>query len=85
MAEKDLQPEGLRLPFHAPDQMGIIGVIDLGHHHPDEPAAARAQILRGAIGDVVAAARLGLDARLCAYTNIGCIAKGLRNGHYRQV
>ena len=69
--------ERLRLPLHAPDQMRIISVIDLRHDDADEPAAAQAQILRGAIRDVVAPPGLGLHARLCADADVGRVAQRL--------
>ena len=65
MSEQNLQVRATsRLPFDAPDQMRIVGMIDLRHDDADETAAAQAQILRRAIRNVMTPLRLGLDARL---------------------
>ncbi len=84
-AEQHLQPDRLGLPLDSPDKVRIIGVVDLRHDDAKQSRAAQAQILRGAVGDIIAPARLGLHPRLGAGADVGGVAQSLRDGHDRQV
>ena len=64
-------------------RLRVVGVVDLRHDDADESAASQAQILRGAIRDIIAAAGFGLDARLGADADVGRVAKRLGDGHDR--
>ena len=76
---------GVRLALHAPDELRIVGMVDLRDDDTEEAAATQAQILGGTIRDVIAATGLGLHASLGADADIGRIAQRLRYCHHREV
>ncbi len=81
VAEHDLEAEGVGLPFDAPDKAGMVGVVNLRDDDTDETAPPGAEILRGAIGDVIASAGLSVDASTGGDTDVGGVAEGLGDGH----